>query len=77
MPDVARRCGNLPWPTKCARGGLCEAEVMAKAADLVRILRRSIAQGIAGTHYDDRILGHQSGTFQQRMPRAACSTAAR
>jgi L-serine dehydratase len=50
-----------------ARGGLTEAEVIAKMVDIVRILRRSIAQGIAGTHYEDRVLGHQSGQFNERM----------
>jgi L-serine dehydratase len=50
-----------------ARGGLTEAEVIAKMADIVRILRRSIAQGIAGTSYDDRVLGHQSGRFNDLM----------
>jgi len=50
-----------------ARGGLTEAEVMAKMVDIVRILRRSIAQGIAGTTYDDRVLGHQSGQFNDLM----------
>lgn len=52
---------------ECARGGLREIDVMEKATDLVRILRRSVAQGLAGTHYDDRLLGHQCGRFQQRM----------
>ena len=50
-----------------ARGGLTEAEVIAKMVDIVRILRRSIAQGIAGTSYDDRVLGHQSGQFNDLM----------
>jgi L-serine dehydratase len=50
-----------------ARGNLTEAEVVAKMIDIVRILRRSIAQGIAGTEYEDRVLGHQSGKFQELM----------
>ena len=49
------------------RGGLTEDEVLAKALELIQILRRSIAQGIAGTHYEDRILGHQSGKFAELM----------
>jgi len=36
-------------------------------AQIVRLLRRSIAQGIAGTSYDDRVLGHQSGKFSAMM----------
>jgi L-serine dehydratase len=50
-----------------ARGGLAEREVAEKMIAIVRILRRSIAQGIAGTHYDDRVLGHQSGRFAEQM----------
>jgi L-serine dehydratase len=50
-----------------ARGDLTEAEVIAKMVEIVRILRRSIAQGIAGTHYDDRVLGHQSGKFNELL----------
>ncbi|WP_309713975.1 L-serine ammonia-lyase, iron-sulfur-dependent, subunit alpha [Armatimonas sp.] len=49
------------------RGGLTQDEVLAKALELIQILRRSIAQGIAGTHYEDRILGHQSGKFAELM----------
>jgi L-serine dehydratase len=50
-----------------ARGGLTEAEVISRMMDIVRILRRSIAQGIGGTHHDDRVLGHQSGRFNDLM----------
>jgi len=63
---------NLPlWKLaaeyEMARGNLSEAEVISKMVEIVRILRRSIAQGIAGTHYDDRVLGHQSGQFNDLM----------
>jgi L-serine dehydratase len=50
-----------------ARGGLTEAQVLAKMVEIVRILRRSIAEGIAGTQYADRVLGHQSGRFDELM----------
>ncbi len=50
-----------------ARGNLTEAEVLAKMVEIVRILRNSIRQGIAGTQYADRILGHQSGAFRSKM----------
>ena len=49
------------------RGGLSEREVVEKMIAIVRILRRSIASGIAGTSYEDRVLGHQSGRFAERM----------
>ncbi len=50
-----------------ARGGLSAADVLSKMVDIVRIVRRSIAEGIAGTHYDDRVLGHQSGRFDELL----------
>jgi len=50
-----------------ARSGFSEDEVVARMVDIVRLLRRSIAQGMAGTHYDDRVLGHQSGGFRKAM----------
>lgn len=50
-----------------ARGDLREDEVLAKMLKIVRIVRRSIAQGIAGTEYDDRVLGHQCGRFDEMM----------
>lgn len=50
-----------------ARGGLSEAEVMDQMTEIIRILRRSIAEGIAGTEYADRVLGHQSGRFAEMM----------
>ncbi len=49
------------------RGGLTEDEVVARMLEIVRILRRSVALGLAGTHFDDRLLGHQSGAFGQLM----------
>ena len=50
-----------------ARGNFSETEVLAKMVAIVRILRKSIASGIAGTTYEDRVLGHQSGRFAALM----------
>ncbi len=50
-----------------ARGGLAAAEVVARMVEIVRVVRRSIRHGIAGTRYQDRILGHQSGGFGECM----------
>lgn len=49
------------------RGDFSEGEVMAKMVEIVRILRRSIASGIAGTRYEDRVLHHQSGRFAEML----------
>ena len=58
---------KLATEYEMARGNLTEGKVIAKMVDIVRILRRSIQQGIAGTQYDDRVLGHQSGKFHELM----------
>lgn len=50
-----------------ARGNLTEAEILTKMVEIVRILRRSIQQGIEGTHYEDRVLGYQCGKFNTLM----------
>ncbi len=50
-----------------ARGNFTEREVIDKMITIVRILRKSITSGIAGTHYEDRVLGHQSGRFNELM----------
>jgi len=50
-----------------ARGNLTEMEIITMMVEIVRILRRSVQQGIAGTHYDDRVLGHQCGKFNALM----------
>ena len=52
---------------EAARGQLSERQLLDHMIGIVRILRRSIAEGIAGTQYEDRVLGHQSGMFQRRM----------
>jgi len=51
-----------------ARGHLTEVEIHARMLEIVRILRRSIRQGLAGTQYQDRVLGHQCGKFGDLMP---------
>lgn len=52
---------------ECARGGLDERQAVEMMIGITRILRRSIAQGLAGTEYDDRVLGFQSGGFEKMM----------
>ncbi len=41
--------------------------MIEKMCELVRILRRSLEQGLQGTEYADRVLGFQSGGFQKAM----------
>jgi L-serine dehydratase len=49
------------------RGNLPHEQVKLQMTEIVRILQKSILAGIAGTTYDDRILGYQSGLFQEWM----------
>jgi len=50
-----------------ARSGLLPAEVEGRMLDLVAIWELSVAQGLEGTDYGDRILGQQSDGFQAAM----------
>ena len=50
-----------------ARGGINEESVILKMVEIVRVLRKSIAIGITGTTYEDRVLGYQSGNFKKLM----------
>lgn len=50
-----------------ARGNFTEREVIDKMIAIIRILRKSVASGIAGTSYEDRVLHHQSGRFAEMM----------
>lgn len=52
---------------ECARGNLHPEEVIAKMTAIIRLLKRSISSGVAGTEYHDRVLGHQSGRFVERL----------
>lgn len=67
--DAGREIPLWKWAVdyEMARGGIAEGDVIRMMTDIVRILRRSIGQGIAGTHYADRILGHQSGKFAEKL----------
>ena len=67
--DAGRHRPLWSWAIEyeMARGRLTESEVLAKMVEIVRILRRSIAQGLAGTQYEDRLLGHQCGQFNHLM----------
>jgi L-serine dehydratase len=49
------------------RGDLRKDEVYLKMKGLVGIMEKSILKGIQGTEYEDRILGHQSGKFLDKM----------
>ncbi len=58
---------DLALHYEAARSGLGEAELIEKMCGIVRILRSSVEQGLAGTSYEDRVLGFQSGGYQKAM----------
>lgn len=51
------------------RGGVSEEEVFERMRELGRVMRRAIDRGVAGTDYQDRILGWQSGNFKAQQER--------
>ena len=50
-----------------ARGGISGTEVFERMREIARVMRRAIDTGLAGTEYDDRILGWQSGKYKELM----------
>ncbi|MEP3244882.1 MAG: L-serine ammonia-lyase, iron-sulfur-dependent, subunit alpha [Sneathiella sp.] len=50
-----------------ARGNIAEGIVYDKMRDIVRILEKSIAEGIEGTSYVDRIYPAQAPAFKEKM----------
>jgi L-serine dehydratase len=49
------------------RGGISEEEVLDKMASIVQIMKGSVAEGLNGTYYEDRILPVQSIGFKDKM----------
>lgn len=49
-----------------ARGNISADEVFEKMRSIVRIMKQAVQSGLAGTHYEDRILGSQSPNFNKQ-----------
>ncbi len=58
---------ELATKYESARGGLAESEVFEKMREIAGVMRRAIDAGVAGTEYDDRILGWQSGKYKELL----------
>jgi L-serine dehydratase len=56
---------------ECARGGLDEEALLKYAGWILGIMRRGVETGLAGTQYEDRILGWQSGRYQELASKGA------
>ena len=70
--DAGRDLGlwQLAADYESIRGNITHGDVVTKMVDIVKIIRNSVAQGISGTKYKDRILGHQCGAFKKKMESA-------
>jgi L-serine dehydratase len=68
--DTAPPLWRLAAAYESARGDISEAEVLARVVEIIEILEDSLQEGLAGTEYDDRILGSQVGSFREAMDRA-------
>jgi L-serine dehydratase len=53
------------------RGGISEEEVLSRMEEIVRIMERSVAEGLAGTEYPDRILPPQTGQYRTHLEKGA------
>jgi L-serine dehydratase len=65
--DRRRDLAGLAAAYESARGGITESAVEDGMRAIVGILRRSIAQGLEGTRFADRLLGVQSAGFKAAM----------
>jgi L-serine dehydratase len=75
MQEYNKRSSLSLWELaikyESVRGGLNEPEVFEKMREIAGVMRRAIDAGIAGTVYEDRILGWQSGKYKDLMDRGA------
>ncbi|MFZ9388046.1 MAG: L-serine ammonia-lyase, iron-sulfur-dependent, subunit alpha [Chitinophagaceae bacterium] len=58
---------ELALDYEMSRGNLSETEVMDMMRRIIRIMGAAIRSGLAGTEYEDRILGSQSPRFKEKM----------
>ena len=65
--DLQTPLWQLAAQYETARGDLCHQDVIDKMVEIVRILKRSLAEGLQGTEYQDRVLDVQSDHFRQQM----------
>ncbi len=58
-----RRLSEFALQYECARGGIDASAVFAHMRKIFAVVRGGVAQGLAGTEYQDRILPRQSHRF--------------
>lgn len=62
-PEEKLDLGRLALRYESARGDITEADVFRRMVAIIRLLRGAISQGLAGTRFENRILGAQSGGY--------------
>jgi len=58
---------ELALQYESVRGNITKDEVFQKMREIALIMKSSIQHGLKGTEYKDRILGYQSGKFEEQM----------
>lgn len=58
---------QLALTYEAKRGEIEERDVLERMVDIVRVVRKSVREGLKGTDYPDRILGCQSEGFSQQL----------
>jgi L-serine dehydratase len=58
---------ELALDYECARGGLERDDAFDRMREIVKLLQEAVRIGLAGTEYEDRILGNQCDPFGERM----------
>ena len=65
--DASSPLWQMATRFESARGQIEESEVIDRMIRIVQILRESLKSGLAGTEYEDRVLGFQSGQYATMM----------
>ena len=66
-----RKLSDFALEYEMARGGIDEPLVFEQMRRLLQIMRAGVAEGLAGTEYDDRILPRQSHRFAEMLERGS------
>lgn len=62
-----RKLSDYALEYETARGGIDAPAVLEQMRNVLGIVRAGVAEGLAGTEYDDRILPRQSHRFQEML----------
>ncbi|MFT7486899.1 MAG: L-serine dehydratase [Candidatus Paceibacteria bacterium] len=58
---------ELALDYECIRGQLTRDDAFDRMREIVKLLQEAVRIGLAGTEYDDRILGYQCGPFRDSL----------